>query len=503
MKAPETRYARRPDGVNVAYQVFGAGPATLIWCWGWISHLDLQWTDAGLARLFERLAAFCRLVIYDKPGTGVSDPIAHVATLEERMEDVRVVMDAAGVEHAALLGESEAGPVAALFASTYPERTDALIIWGSLASGQADDAELAAYGGHPGETAKLVATLRDVHEHWGEGRSADFLLPSVVSPLVRRSYGMVERSAASPGMARGLIEALLEGDVRPALSAVSAPTLVMHRRGDLVPIAHGRLVADRVAGARFVELAGSDHVIWTQNTDVVVGEIEQIVTGSRTAVERDRILATVLFTDIVNSTRQAAALGDTTWRQLLDRHDELVREEVERADGRVVQFVGDGSLAVFAGPARAIACAETLVAGIEELGLSVRAGLHTGECESRGSDLGGIAVHIGARVGALAGPGEVLVTRTVVDLVVGSGLTFIDRGEHELKGVPGAWRLYGVAGQSTASRKPVESTHDFMTSADRLTVRLARRAPGVMRTLGSLAQRGGGPAHWRRSQRPD
>jgi class 3 adenylate cyclase len=460
----------------------------LIWCWGWISHLDLQWTDAGLARLFERLAAFCRLVIYDKPGAGVSDPIQHVATLEERTEDVRVVMDAAGVEHAAVLGESEAGPVAALFAATYPERTDALIIWGSLASGRADDEELARYGGQPGETASLVAKLREIHDHWGEGRSADFILPSIVSPLVRRSYGTVERSAASPTMARGLIEATLEGDVRPALGAISAPTLVMHRRRDLVPIAHGRLIADRINGARLVELDGSDHAIWTQEADVIVGEIEQLVTGSRTAVEPDRILATVLFTDIVDSTRRAAEVGDATWRQLLDRHDALVRFEVEQAGGRVVNFAGDGMLAVFSGPARAIACAEALVTGVEELGLELRAGVHTGECEARGTDLGGIAVHIGARVGAAAGAGEIVVTRTVVDLVVGSGLAFSDRGEHELKGVPGSWQLYSVAGESAAARRPVEPADRYMTNGDRLTVRFARRAPGILRTLGSLTQ---------------
>lgn len=248
MQAPETRYARRPDGVNIGYQVIGTGPAALVWCWGWISHLDLQWADAGIARFFDRLAGFSRVVIYDKAGTGVSDPIAHVATLEERVEDVRVVMDAAGVDRAAILGESEAGPVAAMFAATYPERTEALIIYGSLATGQPDDDELAAYGGCAGETASLVACLQNVLDHWGEGRSADFLTPGSVSPFVRRVFGTVERSAVSPGMARGLIDALLQTDVRAALGAVSAPATVLHRRSDLVPIAHGRLLADRIPG---------------------------------------------------------------------------------------------------------------------------------------------------------------------------------------------------------------------------------------------------------------
>src|SRR5262249_9099753 len=349
-------------------------------------------------------------------------------------------------------GESEAGPTAALFASTYPERTDALIIYGSLSSGHADEAELATYGGRPGQTGALLAKLRETNEEWGEGRGGDFLLPNIVSPVVRRSYGMVERSAASPAMARALIEStMVQSDVRPALSAISVPTLVMHRRDDLVPIAHGRLIADRIPGARLVELDGPDHAIWTTDSDVIVGEIEQLITGSRSAIDRDRILATVLFTDIVQSTRRAAELGDATWRQLLDRHDDLVHREVEQAGGRVVKFVGDGMLAVFAGPARAIACAEALVAGLDELGLSLRAGVHTGESETRGEDLGGIAVHIGARVSAAAGPGEILVTRTVVDLVVGSGLAFADRGEHELGGVPGTWQLYRVTGRSAAA----------------------------------------------------
>jgi class 3 adenylate cyclase len=282
--------------------------------------------------------------------------------------------------------------------------------------------------------------------------------------------------------------------VRPALGTISAPTVVMHRRGDIVPIAHGRLIADRIPGARLVELPGSDHAIWTQEADAIVGEIEQLVTGSRTPeVAQDRILATVLFTDIVDSTRRAAELGDATWRQLLDRHDATARREVEAAGGRVVQFVGDGMLAVFSGPARAIACAEALLAAAGDLGMALRAGVHTGECEVRGEDLGGIAVHIGARAGALAGAGEVVVTRTVVDLVVGSGLAFTDRGEHALKGVPGTWQLYSVAGRSADGRRPVDSARPYMTGADRLTVRLARRAPGVLRTLGSLSQRGARP----------
>jgi class 3 adenylate cyclase len=497
MAVPETRYARRSDGVHIGYQMLGSGPATLVWCWGWMSHLDLQWTDAALARMFERVSGFCRLLIYDKAGTGVSDPITHVATLEERVEDVRVVMDAAGIEHAAILGESEAGPVAALFAATYPRRTDALIIYGSLATGQPDDGELAAYGGGPGETANLVERLQDCLDHWGEGRSADWIVPSILTPSVGRLFATLERSAVSPGMARGLIDALLSIDVRPALPAISAPTIVLHRRGDLVPIAHGRLLADRIPGASMVELSGSDHAIWTEDADVIVGEIEQLLTGSRAISEPDRVLATVLFTDIVESTRRAADVGDAAWRRLLEQHDELVGEQVAKAGGRVVKSLGDGVLAVFTGPARAIACAQVLVSGVAEQGLQLRAGVHTGECEVLGDDLGGMAVHIGARVGARAEAGQILVSKTVVDLVVGSGLQFSDRGEHELKGVPGAWRLYSVSTDSGDERAHVEPPRKYMTRADRLTVRLARRAPGAMQTLGRLAQRGARPTRAR------
>jgi class 3 adenylate cyclase len=290
-------------------------------------------------------------------------------------------------------------------------------------------------------------------------------------------------------MARGLIDALYSINVRPALGAIAAPTIVLHRRGDLVPIAHGRLLADRIPNARMIELAGSDHAIWTQDVDVIIGEIEQLLTGSRAAREPDRALATVVFTDIVSSTQRAADMGDPAWRRLLEQHDQLVRREVPKYGGRVVKTLGDGILAVFTGPAQAIACARALISGVTELGLELRAGVHTGECEVLGDDLGGMAVHIGARVGALAEAGQILVSKTVVDLVVGSGLRFSPRGEHELKGVPGRWSLYAVDVDAEDDRPQVEPARDLMTGADRLTVRLARRAPGAMQRLGRLAQR--------------
>jgi class 3 adenylate cyclase len=475
--------------VSVAYQVFGSGPPTLVFCWGWMSHLDLQWTNADISRFFERLAGFCRVLVYDKAGVGVSDPIDHVPTLEERVEEIRKVMDAAGIERAAIFGESEAGPAAAMFAATYPERCDALIIWGSVVTGRASDEELAPYGGRAAEVHELAERLRESIDHWGEGLSADWIMPSIVSPFVRRGLGSFERSAVSPSMARGLIDHLFRIDVVPALGAIPAPTLVLHRRGDVVPISHGRLLADRVPNARMIELPGADHAFFTQDADRILGEIEQHLTGGRTELAPERVLATVLFTDIVESTRRAAELGDTAWRRLLEQHDELARREVAASGGRMVKSLGDGMLAVFTGPARAISCGGALVEGVRDLDLSLRAGIHTGECEARGDDLGGMAVHIGARVSSLADPDTILVTQTVVDLVVGSGLQFSARGEHQLKGVPGAWRLFEVLGQSTADRTPVEPASEYMTGADRATVRIARRAPGMLRTLGRVAQR--------------
>ena len=475
--------------MNIAYQVLGDGPPTLIWCWGWVSHLDLQWTDPGLASFFERLATFCRLVIYDKAGTGVSDPVSHVPTLEERVEEIRVVLDAVGSERATIFGESEGAPPAALFAATYPERTDGLIVWGMVPKGRATDEEMSVFGGTRAQADELLARLRDVVDHWGEGRTVDVLAPSIANPMTRRGVGTYERAAVSRGMAGGLIEALLTNDVTGALPAVSAPTLVLHRTGDVVPVAFGRMVAAEIPDARFVEFPGSDHTLWTQQPELVLGEIQQFLTGGRTAAATDRVLATVLFTDIVDSTRQAAALGDAAWRVVLERHDALVAARVEGAGGRVIKSLGDGALAVLPGPARAIRCAAEIVGDARDLGIEVRAGVHTGECEPRGDDLGGIAVHIGARVSALAGPGEVLVSGTVRDLVVGSGLRFDDRGEHQLKGVPGPWRVYALADDGPRSDGSVGAPQP--TAADRATVRLARRAPGALRAIARLTRRPG------------
>jgi class 3 adenylate cyclase len=490
VELPETRYAVRSDGVNIAYQVLGEGPLNLVWCQGFISHLDLQWTNPAITRFYQRLASFSRLLLYDKAGTGLSDPVAHVPTLEERAEDIRAVMDAAGMDKAALFGESEAGPAAILFAATHPERVEALVLYGSLPKGFApeDQAELDDLGISDEEAERRRALVDEMLGDWGKGRSVDFLAPSLAdNRSFRSSIAIFERASVSPSMARELLQAYTEIDVSDVLGVISAPTLVLHRRDDFVPIGGGRFLADHIPDARFVELEGTDHTFFTQDSDAILNETERFLTGHTRTAEHDRILATVLFTDIVDSTARAATLGDRAWRELLERHDALVRVGVDGAGGRVVKSTGDGALAVFSAPARAIRCAEDLLRQSEELGLRLRAGLHTGECEAIREDVGGLAVHIGARVAAKAGPGEVLVSSTVRDLVIGSGLDFEDRGEHELKGVPGKWRLGALKGHEP--RPPVESATEHMGVADRAVIGVARRAPGLLRALGRRSMR--------------
>jgi class 3 adenylate cyclase len=491
---PETRYTTRSDGVSIAYQVLGEGPVNLVFCAGFVSHLDLQWTNPGVTQFFRRLASFSRLLLYDKAGTGVSDAITHVPTLEERVDEIRAVMDAAGMDSAALFGESEGGPAALLFGATYPERTSALVIYGSLVKGEFTDSELAALHRTREFAENKWAAFQEALDNWGQGRVLDLLAPSIAdNRAARLAFATFERAAVSPRMARGIVESYRQIDVTPILSSVAAPTLVLHRQGDFVDIEGGRYIANNVEGARFVELEGTDHAYFTQDSDAILDQTERFLTGKTGAARPDRVLATVLFTDMVESTARAAALGDDRWRQLLERHDALLRARVESAGGRVVKSMGDGALAKFDGPARAIRCAQgVLEEAADELDLQLRAGVHTGECEAIGDDLGGLAIHIGARVAAQAAPGEVLVSSTVKELVVGSGLNFADRGEHELKGVPDSWRIYAVAPAATEA-EPLDGADGHMTAADRATVRLARRAPGLLRTVGRLTLRERGP----------
>ncbi len=430
---PRTQYAHNGD-VSIAYQVLGEGPLDLIIVPGFVSHLDLDWSNPLATGFLHRLASFSRLIRFDKRGTGLSDPVPGVATLEDRMEDVRAVMDAVGSRRAALFGYSEGGPMAALFAATYPERTTGLIMYGSFASGAATP-------------AGVLRRLMDVIEHhWGEGMLLDFFAPSVAhQDQIRALTGTYERAAASPGMARALIEALSQTDVTPVLSSIAVPTLVLHRRDEVISVEGARTLAREIPGARFVELDGIDHWPFLGDSDAIVDEVQEFLTGARHVREPERALATVLFTDIVGSTERAAELGDARWRDLLERHDRVVRAQIDRLRGRTIKSTGDGVLATFDGPARAIRCAAAMATDVAELGVEIRAGIHTGECEFIGDDIAGMAVHIGARIAGLAAPGEVLVSSTVKDLVAGSGLDFADRATHALKGVPDEWRLYAAS----------------------------------------------------------
>ena len=444
VQQPQTRYAKGLDG-NIAYQAVGEGPMDLVIVPGWLSHVDMLWGDPGWVTFVGELASFARVILYDKRGTGLSDPVDRVPTLEGRADDLRSVLDAAGCDRAALVGFSEGGPISVLFAATYPQRIRALVLLGTFASGLLED------DGSPGRAKwiELMTRVRATIDHWGDGQTIDWAAPSVSHrPASRRAVGALERAGMSPRMALLTYQAILtQVDVRDILSSVHVPTLVLHRKNDAIPVEFARELAAKIPSARLVELDGVDH--WPSVGDIksITGEIEEFLTGQRHEHIPDRVLATVLFTDIVDSTRHAAELGDQSWRQLLERHDEIARAEIARFHGHVVKHTGDGVLATFDGPTRALQCATALAERIPELRIDIRCGLHTGECETRGDDIGGIAVHIGARIAALAQAGEVLVSNTVKDLVNGSGIAFQDRGTHVLKGVPGEWKLFAPAGR--------------------------------------------------------
>ena len=439
---PETRYAKSGD-VNIAYQVVGEGPFDLVYVPGWISNIEESWEIPKYAHFLGRLASFSRLILFDKRGTGLSDPVPldRLPTLEQRMDDVRAVMDVAGSERAALFGSSEGGLMSVLFAATYPERTTALVACGIYAKRVWSP----DYPWAPTPEAR-AAEIEAIERSWGGEMGVEQIAPSA-DDAFRRRLGTYFRRSASPGAAVALLRMNTQIDVRAALPTIRVPTLIIQRIGDRdVNIEEGRWIASQIPGAKLVELPGEDHLVWAGDVDRVVDEAEEFLTGSRSVPEADRVLATVLFTDIVGSTERAALLGDRSWSELLTAHHAAVRRELERFRGREIDTAGDGFLATFDGPARAIRCAAAVVNGARELGLDVRAGVHTGECEVVGDKVAGIAVHIGARVAAAAGPGEVLVSGTVKDLVAGSGIEFEDRGEHALKGLPERRRLYAVVG---------------------------------------------------------
>jgi pimeloyl-ACP methyl ester carboxylesterase len=444
MGTPPTKYAKSGDA-SIAYQVVGDGPIDLVVVLGFATHLELQWELPPLARFLERLSSFSRVIVFDKRGTGLSDPVTEVPTLELRIDDVRAVMDAAGSERAALFGVSEGGPMSVLFAATHPERVSALVLHGAMArTTEAPDYPWAS----PAEALRESAA-EFIAPYWGQQAEGmvELFAPSLIGdPQVVELTARLERSAASPAMVQQIFEMFLDIDVRAILPTIQVPTLVLHRRGDLVVNRHaGEDLAAHIPDARYVELDGIDHLPWAGDSEALLGEIEEFLTGARSAAEPDRVLATVMFTDIVGSTERAGELGDARWRELLAAHQAAVRRDVTRFGGREVKTLGDGNLATFDGPARAIQCGREIAESARSLGLEVRIGLHTGEVEVMDGDVGGIAVHIAARVGALANASEVLVSSTVKDLVAGSGIQFEDRGSKQLKGIPDEWRLFAAA----------------------------------------------------------
>jgi len=437
---PQTRYAKSGD-VNIAYQVVGDGPVDLVYVPGWVSHVELAWELPDLVLGFERLASSSRLILFDKRGTGMSDPVParELPTLEQRMDDVRAVLDAVGSACAAIFGASEGGQMSMLFAATYPERVTALSIFGSTAKRiRSDD-----YPWAPSWEERMEA-IAEVERQWTTGLDWKDNSPSLDAAALAE-LSRYYRRCASPGAAVALMRMNSFVDVRDVLPSIAVPTVVMHRTDDRdAQVGEGRYIAAHIPGARFVEFPGADHSWWTQGRDAVLDEIEELVTGTRPLPEPTRVLATVLFTDLVRSTERLGELGDRSWSELLQRHHAVVRRELGRFRGREIDTAGDGFFATFDGPARAIRCAVAIRDAVRELGLELRAGLHTGECELLGDKVAGIAVHTGARVAALALPNEVLVSSTVKDLVSGSGIPFDDRGEAELKGI-GMRRLFAVA----------------------------------------------------------
>jgi pimeloyl-ACP methyl ester carboxylesterase len=442
---PKTRYAKSGE-VNIAYQVIGAGPPDLVYVPGWLSNVEMMWEEPLLARFLRRLASFSRLIVFDKRGTGLSDRVAELPTLELRMDDVRAVLDAVGSSRAALFGHSEGAAMCILFAATYPERTLALTTYGAFAKRQRSD----DYPWAPTLQQRLRGA-EEIERRWGEPKIADLAYYAPSRGEDARFQDWLDtyfRRSASPKAAADLLRMNTYTDVRDVLPSVRVPTLVLHAVGDRdVQTGDDRYIASHIPGARYVEFPSGDHLFWASHQDEIIAEIQEFVTGVRPLPEHDRILATVLFTDIAESTKRAAALGDRRWRDLLENHHAVVRAEISRHRGVEQDTAGDGFYATFDGPARAVRCALAIGTGVRRLGLEIRAGVHTGECEVVAGKLGGIAAIIGARVKDLAGPGEVLATRTVRDLVFGSGLIFTERPPQVLKGIPGTWGLFEVASE--------------------------------------------------------
>ena len=492
--------------------MFGDGPVNLVFAGSFVSHVELFWTMPEFRAFMDKLASFCRVLLFDKAGVGLSDPVPQVRTLDDRAGEIEAVMDAVGFEKAALLGVSEGGPAAIMFAATRPERTTALILTGTSAyvgpvmdwgNVDRDPAELRAsllpelgerYAPSTQQIARGQQFGRAVLSEWGSGAALKCFIPSIRSI---RQLGMLERMSASPGMARATLESAFRIDVRPILPTITVPTLVVHARDDpAVPVQLGRHLADHIPNARMLELNGTDHAPWFTEPDRITAGIEEFLTGSHAAPPQShRALRTVLFTDIVASTQRAAEIGDERWRAVLQRFDEVTGNLAERFGGAVVKSTGDGHLLTFDGPTQAIRCAEALSADAEGMGIDIRVAIHTGECELLDNDIGGIAVHIAARILGQAGAGEILVSRTVRDLVVGSGTGFDDHGSVELRGVPGIWELLAVdrhgarAGSAEAelASTPTPGPRSAMRRSDRAVEVIAKRTPWILRGMARLA----------------
>jgi class 3 adenylate cyclase len=511
---PDTQYARCGD-LSLAYQVFGSGPVNIVVSGSFVTNVEVLWGSPEYKAFFDHLASFARVLVFDKAGVGMSDPIAKVRTIEDRVSEIEALMDEVGFDQAALIGFSEGGSASVMFSAMNPERVQALVLIGSTVIFPVpttedwedvvdmDPSVIAqfvrerlgdAYTPTSDQLGRIQRVGRAVRDSWGTGETLGLFMPSVRS---RQQLGMIERVSASPGMARATLTSLVGLDLRSVLPTIGVPTLVIHAIDDVVPVQFGRYLADHVPGARMLEVPGRDHAPWLYEGDVTVTSIEEFLTGSQPRVQAQRALRTILFTDIVGSTERAAAVGDERWHALLDRHDELTRDTVERFDGQVVKSTGDGHLATLDGPAQGIRCAGALLSAVEALGIELRLGVHTGECELLGDDIGGIGVHIAARVMAQAAPGEIMVSSTVRDLVTGSGIAFDDRGAHVLKGVPGEWQLLAVdrSGPSPSSREGRLAAHPTppvsvgLRRGDRAMAVVTRRAPGLVRGFSRLTSR--------------
>lgn len=509
---PETAYAQCGD-LSLAYQVVGNGAIDVVFAGSFVSHVELLWTSPETKAWFDHLAPFCRILVFDKAGVGLSDPVPKVRSIDDRAAEIEGVMAAAGFDRAVIIGVSEGGPAAIVFAATHPDRVNGLILtgtfaWLGLTSWDDVDSEPQeihervqealgeTYTPSPEQLAQIQSFARAVRSRWGSGEALRVLLPSVRSI---QQLGMLERMSASPGMARATIEASLRIDVRSVLPTIGVPTLVIHATHDAVPVQCGRYLADHIAGARLFEVESHDHAPWFSDPDRIAVEIERFLTGTHGAVTPShRALRTVLFSDMVSSTDHAAAMGDERWRAVLERFGEITTRLAERFGGKVVKSTGDGHLATFDGPTQAIHCAEALQGEAGSIGIEIRTGVHTGECELMGDDIGGIAVHIAARVMSNAGPGEILVSGAVRDLVVGSGIGFEERGVHDLRGVPGRWQLLVVvpggarpgSAEAALVSSPTPSARSTMRRSDVVAARVARRAPWLLRGFARVAPTG-------------